>query len=299
MTGTEALLWFVGFYAWHTAGVTVGYHRLLAHRSFKCPKPVEYFLVIGGYLAFESSPIWWATLHRAHHRYTETELDPHSPRFGNNHAYWWWIFGDKYPPHLDPKVQAPDLVNDPLYRLLERNNNWHTSHLTNTAIGFGSRGLLWLFCGWEIALISVVTGLLVQQVPFMVNLFCHKPKLGYKNFETNDDSTNVPWLALVTLGDSWHNNHHAYPGCARAGLRWYEIDFSWLTIKTLQALKLASHVNERFSLKTFPNAPASQPALEPAIAQIPVVKGTTIKTGAKQARHVEAKRPVAAGKLKD
>lgn len=245
---TEAVLLFIAFYVYHLLGVTVGYHRLLAHRSFKCPKFVEYFLVIGGYLAFESSPIWWATLHRAHHRYTETELDPHSPRFGNAHAYMGWIFGKHYPEHLNPKLQAPDLVNDPLYRLLERNNNWHTSHLTNTAIGFGSRLILWAIFGWEVAAISVAAGLAVQQVPFIVNLFCHKPVLGYKNFDTADDGTNVPFLALVCLGDNWHNNHHAYPGCARAGLRWYEFDISWLTIKTLSMLKLATNVNDRFTL---------------------------------------------------
>src|SRR5271156_3345719 len=126
----ELSLWFVAFYVWHVLGTTVGYHRLLAHRSFNCPKIVEYFFVIGGYLAFESSPIWWACLHRAHHRYTDTEKDPHSPRFGNYKAYSGWIFGRRYPAYINPAINAPDLVKDPLYRLLERNNNWHTSHLT-------------------------------------------------------------------------------------------------------------------------------------------------------------------------
>ncbi|MBC7997925.1 MAG: fatty acid desaturase [Leptolyngbya sp.] len=246
---TEAVLLFVAFYVYHLLGVTVGYHRLLAHRSFKCPKLVEYFFVTAGYLAFESSPIWWATLHRAHHRYTETELDPHSPRFGNTRAYLGWIFGKHYPEHLNPKLQAPDLVNDPLYRLLERNNNWHASHLTNTAIGFGSRLILWALFGWEVAALSLAAGLTVQQVPFMVNLLCHKPYLGYKNYDTSDDSTNVPILTLMMLGENWHNNHHAYPGCARNGFRWYEFDVSWLTIKSLSILKLATNVNDRFSLE--------------------------------------------------
>lgn len=251
----ELFLWFVVFYLWHVLGVTVGYHRLLAHRSFRCPKVVEYFFVMGGYLAFESSPIWWATLHRAHHRFVDTELDPHSPRvLGNVNAYWGWIFGHKYPEHLDPRIQAPDLVDDPLYRLLERKNNWHTSHLTNTAIGFGSRLILWFFFGWQIALVSVAAGLLVQQVPFLVNVVCHKPKLGYKNYATTDDSVNVWWLTFITLGDNWHNNHHAYPGCARAGFRWYELDISWLTIKILETFRLATHMNERFKLAELPVA---------------------------------------------
>jgi fatty-acid desaturase len=248
----DFILYFLAFYVWHVLGTTVGYHRLLAHRSFKCPKLIEYFFVIGGYLGFESSPIWWACLHRAHHRYTDTELDPHSPRYGNVRAYFGWIFGAKYPDYIDPKVHAPDLINDPLYRLLERKNNWHTSHLTNTFFGFGFRVLLWIFFGWKIALASVLAGLIVQQVPFLVNVVCHKPKLGYKNYHNEDDSVNVWWLTLITLGDNWHNNHHAYPGCARAGFRWFEFDISYLTIKMLERLGLASNMNERFSLEALP-----------------------------------------------
>jgi fatty-acid desaturase len=244
----EAILWFLVFYVWHIMGVTIGYHRLLAHRSFRCPKFIEYFFVIGGYLAFESSPIWWASVHRAHHRFTDTELDPHSPRFGNYKAYSGWIFTSRYPDHIDPAVHAPDLVNDPLYKLLERNNNWHTSHLTNSFVGFGSRAVLWALFGWKIALMSLLAGLLVQQVPFLVNVLCHKPKLGYKNFQSEDDSVNVWWLSLITLGDSWHNNHHKFPGCARAGMRWWEVDFAWMTIAALKTFGLTSQVNERFAL---------------------------------------------------
>lgn len=201
-------------------------------------------------MAFMSSPIWWATIHRAHHRYVDTPLDPHSPRFGNYQAYMGWIFTPRYPEHLDPKVQAPDLVNDPVYRLLERCNNWHASHLTNTAIGFGARGIVWIFFGWKVALISTLAGLLVQQIPFMVNLLCHKRVLGYKNFEDDDDSVNIWWLTFVTLGDNWHNNHHAYPGCARSGYRWYELDVSWLVIRMLEMVGLATRVNNRFSLES-------------------------------------------------
>jgi fatty-acid desaturase len=245
---TEFALWFWGFLTWHVLGISIGYHRLLAHRSFRCPKAVEYFFVMAGYLGFESSPIWWATIHRAHHRYVDTPLDPHSPRFGNYQAYMGWIFTPKYPEHLDPKVLAPDLVKDPLYKLLERRNNWHTSHLTNTAIGFGTRLILWIFFGWKIALASILAGLIVQQFPFVVNLLCHKRRLGYKNFEGDDDSVNIWWLNGIALGDNWHNNHHAFPGSARSGFRWFEIDLSWLVIRLLALLGLASHVNERFSL---------------------------------------------------
>lgn len=258
----ELLLWFVVFYVWHVLGITIGYHRLLAHHSFRCPKFVEYFFVMGGYLAFESSPIWWVTMHRAHHRHTETEKDPHSPRFGSSKAYSGWIFAKHYPDHANPKTQAKDIINDPLYKLLERNNNWHTSHLTNTAVGFGFRGLIWLFFGWQIALCSLAAGIFVQQLPFLLNFVCHKRQLGYKNFATSDDSVNVWWLALATLGDNWHNNHHAYPGAARAGFRWYELDFSWLTIKLMQFFGLASRLNERYSLNSFAASSVKVPVVD-------------------------------------
>ncbi|MBX9771494.1 MAG: acyl-CoA desaturase [Candidatus Obscuribacterales bacterium] len=251
----EILIWFAVFYVWHVLGITVGYHRLLAHHSFRCPKFVEYFFVIGGYMAFESSPIWWVTMHRAHHRHTETERDPHSPRFGSAKAYSGWIFAKHYPEHANPSAQAKDIINDPLYKILERNNNWHTSHLTNTAFGFGFRAVLWLLFGWKIALASLAAGILVQQVPFFLNFVCHKRMLGYKNFATRDDSVNVWWLTLATLGDNWHNNHHAYPGAARAGFRWFELDISWLTIKLLSLCGLASRLNLRYSLE--PLGPSS------------------------------------------
>ncbi len=245
----EVALWFVVFTVWHILGISIGYHRLLAHRSFKCPKFIEYFFVMSGYLAFESSPIWWATLHRAHHRYADTELDPHSPRYGNMRAYTGWIFGREYPAHLNPNEQAKDLVNDPLYRLLDRGNNWHASHLTNSAIGFGSRLIIWWLFGWKIALASILAGLFAQQLPFFLNVVCHKPKLGYKSYDTGDDSVNVWWVGLLWGGEGWHNNHHAYPGCARFGFRWYELDVSWLILKVLQFLKLATNLNERFALE--------------------------------------------------
>ena len=225
-------------------GTTIGYHRLLAHRSFTCPKLVEYFWVAGGYLAWESSPIWWATLHRAHHRDTDDVLDPHSPRHGFAHAYFGWFFQTHYPAHIDPVTQAKDLMKDPVYRFLERGGNWHNAHLTNTFIGFGFRLILWACFGWQVALASTLAGLLVQQVPLLLNVICHIPKLGYKNYDTKDDSVNVWWVALLTAGEGWHNNHHAFPGSARSGLAAHEVDASWLTLRLMKLLGLVSSMNE-------------------------------------------------------
>lgn len=242
---------FALFYAWHIMGVTIGYHRLLSHRSFRCPKIVEYFWVMGGYLAFEGSPIWWATIHRAHHRYTDEPLDPHSPKDGWLQAYYGWIFGAGYPDHINPQTQAKDLVNDPLYQFLEQDAKWHHAHILAVLIGSAFRLVLLLYFGWTIALASLLAGVLVQQVPLLLNVVCHIPKLGYKNYATNEDSVNVWWVALLTAGEGWHNNHHAFPGSARSGFRRLEIDPSWIMIRFMKLLGLVSWLREETIASTF------------------------------------------------
>jgi sn-1 stearoyl-lipid 9-desaturase len=227
----------------HALGITIGYHRLLAHRAFQCPKFVEYFWVGIGYLAFMSSPMWWTTIHRAHHRYTDTPLDPHGPQSGLWRAYFAWFFGS-YSDQINPQAQAKDLVNDPVYKFLEQGGNWNRAHLTNSAIGFGSRAILWALFGWKIALASLMAGLVVQQVPLILNVICHMPKLGYRTYATPDNSVNVWSVGLLAMGEGWHNNHHAFPGSARNGIKPYEIDVSWLMIKLMRACKLAWGVNE-------------------------------------------------------
>src|ERR1700719_2302050 len=103
---------FIVSYIWHALGVTVGYHRFISHRSFSCFKPIEYFFVLAGYLAFEGSPIWWATIHRAHHRFADTEFDPHSPKYGLKNAHVGWLTRG-YQSHTDPHVLCKDLFKDP------------------------------------------------------------------------------------------------------------------------------------------------------------------------------------------
>ncbi len=196
----EFLFALVLFYAWHMMGATIGYHRLLSHRSFKCPKIVEYFWVLGGYLAFEGSPIWWATIHRAHHRYTDKPLDPHSPRYGWWHAYCGWVFHARYPAYINPLVQSRDLIKDPIYKFLEQDGDWKRANALSLFIGICSRIVMLLCFGWVIALASLLAGVIVQQVPLLLNLVCHLPWLGYKNYETGDDSVNVWWVAFLTAG---------------------------------------------------------------------------------------------------
>lgn len=235
---------FVGFYVVHMIGITVGYHRLLAHRSYKCPKIVEYVLVSAGYLGFESSPMWWATLHRAHHRYTDTNFDPHAPRFGLWEAYMGWFLHKTYPGYIRPENLSKDMVNDPFYKFLDAGGDWHKAHLLNSFINFSLRGVMALVFGWEIAAASLAAALFVQQMPFLLNVVCHIPKAGYKNFNTPDESVNVGWVAFLTLGEGWHNNHHAFPGSARHGLKASEIDPSWMIIRFMRAIGIVSWMNE-------------------------------------------------------
>lgn len=240
----EFAVFFAAFYMWHMLGVTVGYHRLISHRSFKCNKLVEYFFVMGGYLAFEGSPIWWATMHRAHHRYSDTPLDPHSPRNGLFEAFFGWTLHGHYPGHIDPKSQSKDLLKDGVYRFLEQGGNWYRAFSINLTLGLAFRVMLFFFFGWQAAVASLAAAYIVQQVPLMLNVVCHIPRLGYANFATTDDSVNVWWVALITMGEGWHNNHHANPGSARSGVRPHEIDVSWQTIKLLKMLGLVTWTND-------------------------------------------------------
>lgn len=240
----EFVLLFILFYVWHALGITIGLHRLLTHRSFTCNKLVEYFWVLPGYLAFEGSPIWWATMHRAHHRHVDTPLDVHSPHKGLFHAYVGWMTPQTYPDHINPALQAKDLINDPIYKFLEQDGRWHRAHLLSFISCVVFRLAILACFGWVAALASVLAGLSVWLIPLMLNVVCHMPHLGYKTFAASDDSVNVWWVAILALGEGWHNNHHAYPGSARTGMLPHELDPSWLTILAMKKLGLAKRVNE-------------------------------------------------------
>lgn len=240
----EFLIVFALSYVWHAMGVTIGYHRLISHRSFKCPKFVEHFWVLGGYLAFEGSPLWWATIHRAHHKYSDTPLDPHSPKNGLFNSHTGWMLKDKYPAEFSAERNAKDLISDPIYRFLDQGGSWRKNHSLCLALNLIVRATILVFFGWQAALASLLAGLVVLQIPLALNVLCHIPKLGYKNYNSKDDSVNVWWIGLLAMGEGWHNNHHAAPGSARTGMRPWEFDASWQTIKLMKSLGLVSRVNE-------------------------------------------------------
>lgn len=230
-----------------TLGVGIGYHRLLSHRAFKCHKSVEYFFVILGYLGFQSSPIWWASMHRTHHRYSDEPLDPHAGLHGWKRSVYGWIFDARYPSHVDKNQIAPDLVNDKFYKFLDCNGDVQKGHLLNGFSNFMFRfGILYFF-GLPAALGSLLAGLLMQQITLWFNLLSHMPQLGYKNYDTTDDSANIPWLSALTLGEGLHNNHHAVPGSANNQMKKGEIDVAWQVIRLLQKVGLVKWANDGYA----------------------------------------------------
>lgn len=216
-------------------GISMGYHRLLTHRSYKPAKALEYFFAVCGALTLEGGPISWVATHRIHHQKSDQAGDPHSPRDG---AWWahvgWLIFGETN--HNNTRVMskyAPDLAKDRFYVWL---NNYHWLPLVlMSALLFAIGGLpmfLWGIC------VRVVFGL---HATWLVNSATHM--WGARRFSTRDDSRNNWWVALLTFGEGWHNNHHAHPTSARHGLAWYEFDPSWILIKILKRVGLAKSIH--------------------------------------------------------
>jgi stearoyl-CoA desaturase (delta-9 desaturase) len=215
-------------------GVALGFHRTLTHRSLRLWKPLEYATSICGCLALQGSPIEWVATHRAHHAHTDREGDPHNAYRGFRWSHFLWLvmpnahlLTDEMKHHY-----APDLYAEPFYRFLHRYGIVFTILL---AIGLYAAGGL-SFVVWGI----FVRLALVYQFTWLVNSAAHT--IGYRSFQTDDRSTNCWWVALLGWGEGWHNNHHAFPFSARHGLRWYEFDATWLMIRALRVLRLASDV---------------------------------------------------------
>jgi fatty-acid desaturase len=221
---------------WITAslGVGMGFHRLLTHRGYKTPKLVEYFLTVCGTLAFEGAPINWVVTHRIHHAHTDAPGDPHTPRDGGWWAHMGWILtgtAQQYDSSVKARY-APDMVSDRFHVLLNRVYWVPLVFLGVALLVFGG----WSFLMWGIFFRVTVN----LHATWLVNSATHM--WGKRRFATRDDSTNNWWVALVTFGEGWHNNHHAHPTSARHGLAWYEIDLNWWGIRAMQFLGLAKSI---------------------------------------------------------
>ncbi len=215
-------------------GISMGYHRLHTHRSYRIPLALEYFFAVCATLTLQGGPIFWVATHRIHHQKSDQPGDPHSPRDGGWWAHIGWLLVGESKHNNTPLMAkyAPDLAKDPFYVWL---NNFHWVPLVVL-------GLILFACGgisyvlWGICL-RVVIGF---HCTWLVNSVTHM--WGSRRFATRDDSRNSWWVALITSGEGWHNNHHAHPTSARHGLAWYEFDLSWAQIKILKLFGLAKSI---------------------------------------------------------
>ena len=250
-------------------GVTVGYHRLLTHAAFGSPPAVRYALAVLGSMAVQGPVIDWVADHRKHHAHTDEEGDPHSPH-GHGSGFAGMVRGLLYAHMgwlLDTQGQArkrkyaPDLLEDPGMRAIYR-----------LFVPLALLGLLVPFAlGWAIGgdLRDGLTGLLwgglvrvflLHHVTWSINSVCHF--FGRRRFETDDHSTNVAWLALPSLGEAWHHNHHAFPRSSRHGLRRLELDPSAMVITAMERLGLARNV-----IRISPERQQARLAAEPESAE--------------------------------
>jgi stearoyl-CoA desaturase (Delta-9 desaturase) len=224
------------FLYWMCAGlgISMGYHRLHTHRSYQVPLALEYFFAVCGTLTLQGGPIFWVATHRIHHQKSDQPGDPHSPRDGGWWAHMGWLLVGESKHSNTPLMSkyAPDLVKDRFYVWLDY---FHWVPIIVLGILLFALGgvsfVLWGIC------LRVVVGL---HSTWLVNSATHM--WGSRRFDTRDDSRNNWWIALITSGEGWHNNHHAHPTSARHGLAWYEFDLSWIQIRTLMFFRIAKSV---------------------------------------------------------
>ena len=210
-------------------GVTIGYHRMLTHRSFRPHPVVKLVLLVLGSMSLEGSALSWAATHIKHHAHSDREGDPHSPIEGFFHAHMGWLFRDSM---ADPNMYCRNLVKDPIVVFVSRTFLlWVALSLVIPFLIGGWTGLLWG---------GLVRIFLTHHVTWSVNSVCHT--FGKREFETNDRSHNEWLVGLLGFGEGWHNNHHAFPRSAFHGLHWWQFDLSGYIIWTLERLGLAREV---------------------------------------------------------
>ncbi|MEM7680413.1 MAG: fatty acid desaturase [Planctomycetota bacterium] len=241
-------------------GITIGYHRLFTHRSFKAPRPIVALLAIMGSMAVQGPVLQWVAVHRRHHRHSDHDHDPHSPH-GHGHGIWntlkgvwhshlgWVITSYRFTPTPEEKLSekhelkrsVKDLLQDPLIKWM--NYTFPIWMVLGMVIPAAIGGLV--MGTWTGALLGFLWGglarcTLMHHMTWSINSVCHI--WGTRPFHSHDHSRNNPIFGVLALGEGWHNNHHAFPTSARHGLRWWEIDFSYLIIRGMERIGLASDV---------------------------------------------------------
>jgi stearoyl-CoA desaturase (delta-9 desaturase) len=257
-------------------GITIGYHRMLTHQAFQTSKPVRYTFAILGGMAVQGPVIEWVADHRKHHAHTDEEGDPHSPHThagegwrgafeGLWHAHVGWLW--KTQGQASRRKYAPDLMEDRGMRWINQRFLWWVALPLVLAFGLGY-ALTGELAGALTALVwgGFVRIFFLHHVTWSINSICHF--FGRRRFDTDDHSTNVFWLALPSLGESWHHNHHAFPRSAEQGLRRFELDPSAWIITGMEKLGLVWNVvrisPERQAQRLAGAAAAAVPAEPPA-----------------------------------
>jgi stearoyl-CoA desaturase (delta-9 desaturase) len=242
-----------GLYVFGVLGINVGYHRLLTHRSFQCPRWLEHVLAVLGICCLQDTPAWWVAAHRLHHQHSDEEPDPHSPlvSFLWSHVGWLLVLTESTSRHDLYDRYSRDVIRDPFYTTMERNLLYAWVYALQAVLfflaGLAAGYVLWANLG-QAALfgLSIVTWgvffrtVLVWHITWSVNSVTHL--WGSRRFETGENSRNNWLIGILAGGEGWHNNHHACQRSARHGIRWWELDISYLTICLLERVGLAWNV---------------------------------------------------------
>lgn len=229
----SALVVCVVLYVVRMFGVTAGYHRYFSHRSFKTGRVVQFMLAFLAQSSAQRGVLWWAAKHRHHHKHSDTEFDVHSPRHrGFLYSHVGWIFT---PQHSETDFEAiPDLMRYPELVWLNQHPYLPAALL---AVGCFAVG------GWPLLIVGFFwSTVLLYHGTFFINSLAHVH--GTQRYVTGDDSRNNWWLAVITLGEGWHNNHHAYQRSTRQGFRWYEVDATFYVLKALSWLRVVTELGE-------------------------------------------------------
>ncbi len=229
---TRALVLGLVLYVVRAFGITAGYHRYFAHRTYKLARVPQFVMAVLGAAAVQKGPLWWAANHRAHHRYTDTDRDPHSPQHGLFWSHMGWIVSDRF--------DSTDYDSIPDFAKF-RELRWLNDH--DWVVPWSLGVISFLIAGWP----GLVVGFFCSTVAlwhatFCVNSLAHL--WGWRRFATSDTSRNNPIIALLTLGEGWHNNHHHYPRSVRQGFAWYELDISYGVLRLLSWVGIAKELQQ-------------------------------------------------------
>jgi stearoyl-CoA desaturase (delta-9 desaturase) len=248
----------VASYAVRMFAITAFYHRYFSHRTFQTSRPVQFFFALIGAASTQRGPLWWAAHHRHHHKSADREEDPHSPRHGFLWSHMGWFLSRKH--FGTDHSQIPDLMKYPELRLLDRYDLLVPVVYAVGMFGLGA-GLERFFpelgtSGWQMLVWGYfISTVVLIHVTLTINSLAHV--WGRRRYATSDDSRNNWFLALLTLGEGWHNNHHHYPGSARQGFYWWEVDISYYVLRMMSWVGLVK------GLKPVPEAIRRARRIEP------------------------------------